>query len=307
MTHKRLLGIIACLLGILLTASACDKASPVAPAGTTLSITVTQSRISINGETIVRVTALRMNGTPVNPGTQIRMSTTLGTIDPIVETDANGVATASLQGDGRIGTATVTATVGAGEGATVDVEIGETAGAITLQATPSSIPETGGRVSLLALVRNAEGQPLRNGEDLVNFQADLGTLASGGSFQDTDGQGRARDTLNVSDFEISTLAGDSFAVQALAGGAASAATVTIQIQRPPDADFTSVVSGLTVAFTDLSTNNPTRWRWDFGDGNTSTLQNPTNTYSAPGEYLVTLTAGNAIGEDQITKAVLISN
>ena len=37
-------------------------------------------------------------------------------------------------------------------------------------------------------------------------------------------------------------------------------------------------------FTDLSSNSPTSWAWDFGDGNTSTLQNPTHTYAAPGFY-----------------------
>ena len=52
-----------------------------------------------------------------------------------------------------------------------------------------------------------------------------------------------------------------------------------------------------VQFTDTSTDKPTSWLWNFGDSasgqaNTSTLQNPTHTYAASGNYTVTLTAGN---------------
>ncbi|MEO1436484.1 MAG: PKD domain-containing protein, partial [Bacteroidota bacterium] len=51
---------------------------------------------------------------------------------------------------------------------------------------------------------------------------------------------------------------------------------------------------LTVDFTDLTTNSPSVWQWDFGDGiGTSTDQNPSYTYTAPGCYTVTLTATNA--------------
>ena len=56
-----------------------------------------------------------------------------------------------------------------------------------------------------------------------------------------------------------------------------------------------------VQFTDLSTRNPTGWLWDFGDGNTSTQQNPSYTYSAPGVYTVTLTASNSDGSDSYFK------
>ena len=50
-------------------------------------------------------------------------------------------------------------------------------------------------------------------------------------------------------------------------------------------------------FTDLSTNGPTTWLWDFGDGNTSNLQNPTHTYSVGGIYNVTLTTSNSYGSN----------
>ena len=49
---------------------------------------------------------------------------------------------------------------------------------------------------------------------------------------------------------------------------------------------------VTVAFADTSTGGPTSWRWDFGDGTTSTERNPAHTYASPGTYSVTLTASN---------------
>src|SRR5437899_303086 len=64
---------------------------------------------------------------------------------------------------------------------------------------------------------------------------------------------------------------------------------------------------LTVAFTDLSTGDPTTWAWDFGDGGTSTLQNPTHIYSTPGDYTVTLeVSGGEIGDCTEVKAGYIT-
>jgi PKD repeat protein len=60
----------------------------------------------------------------------------------------------------------------------------------------------------------------------------------------------------------------------------------------PMADFTSDITGgnipLTVQFTDLSRNGAIIWAWDFGDGTTSTEQNPVHTYTMPGIYTVKL-------------------
>ena len=62
----------------------------------------------------------------------------------------------------------------------------------------------------------------------------------------------------------------------------------------PTASFTATpTSGafpLPVQFTDTSAGGPTSWAWDFGDGATSSLANPTHTYAAPGTYTVSLHA-----------------
>ncbi len=67
---------------------------------------------------------------------------------------------------------------------------------------------------------------------------------------------------------------------------------------PPNTNFiastTNTCSGQ-VTFTDVSANTPTSWAWDFGDGATSTIQNPSHTYTTTGQFTVTLIATNAFG------------
>jgi PKD repeat protein len=74
----------------------------------------------------------------------------------------------------------------------------------------------------------------------------------------------------------------------------------------PTASFTgSPTSGaapLTVDFTDTSTGSPSGWSWNFGDGGTSTLQNPSHTYTSASTYSVSLTATNSGGSNTFTRA-----
>jgi len=93
-------------------------------------------------------------------------------------------------------------------------------------------------------------------------------------------------------------------------------TVIVQQQgAPPTANFTfappTPVMGTNATFTDTSTGTPTSWSWNFGDpasgnGNTSTLQNPTHVFAAFGTYNVTLQATNASGSNSITKPITVS-
>jgi chitodextrinase len=56
-------------------------------------------------------------------------------------------------------------------------------------------------------------------------------------------------------------------------------------------------------FSDVSTNLPSTWKWSFGDGNYSTLQFPSHTYSKSGVYSVKLVVSNVNGSDSITKKI----
>jgi PKD repeat protein len=80
----------------------------------------------------------------------------------------------------------------------------------------------------------------------------------------------------------------------------------IGVGIPPVAEFSAdPLTGdtpLSVRFTDLSTNRPGIRNWNFGDGTTSTAQNPSHTYMKAGQYSVTLRVGNHFGSDGLMKS-----
>src|SRR5690606_4960486 len=65
-------------------------------------------------------------------------------------------------------------------------------------------------------------------------------------------------------------------------------------------------SPLIVQFTDISSGNPTQWKWDLGNGAVSTLQNPSATYFNPGTYTVKLVAKNGNQADSVVKTQFIT-
>ncbi len=80
-------------------------------------------------------------------------------------------------------------------------------------------------------------------------------------------------------------------------------TKQVIIQPQPVANFTYVVNGLTVIFTNTSTNSTT-YDWDFGDSQSSNDPSPVHTYSEAGIYTVKLTTTNDCGTS--TKTVIIN-
>lgn len=82
------------------------------------------------------------------------------------------------------------------------------------------------------------------------------------------------------------------------------------VGAPPSTDFTAsatthIVDGV-IWFYDTTLGSPTSWSWNFGDGYTSTAQNPSHAYIAAGTYTVSLTATNANGSDTETKVGYIT-
>ncbi|MEA3446979.1 MAG: C25 family cysteine peptidase, partial [Bacteroidota bacterium] len=78
---------------------------------------------------------------------------------------------------------------------------------------------------------------------------------------------------------------------------------------PPVANFsgtpTTILEGESVSFTDLS-DYAAEWNWDFGDGGSSTEQDPVYTYTTAGTYTVSLTVTNTQGTDTETKVDYIT-
>ncbi len=321
--NYRAVASILCVIS-LLPAIGCDKATPVAPNGSILAISATPVKIGLNGRSTITVIGRKPDGQPLNPGTEIRLTATLGSIEPIVTTDGNGEATATFRSDGRQGMATITATTGSGSGgtggsggeggstsgnlrATIEVQVGEAAKSITLQPTPTTIPETGGTVTLLALVRDASGQPLPN--QGVNFSTDFGRLNSRGAIVQTNANGQARDTLTLTEADLSGNVSSVSVSAQTAGtdGALISATFSIRVQggRPiAGFSFDQGSSPLQVIFTDISTGGvgDLSYTWDFGDNTSSNLQNPTHTYAVADDYTVRLTVVDESGQSDTATA-----
>jgi PKD repeat protein len=56
-----------------------------------------------------------------------------------------------------------------------------------------------------------------------------------------------------------------------------------------------------VVFQDESTGKITSWKWDFGDGETSTEQHPQHIYKEPGQYVVVLWVEGTVGKSCLSK------
>ena len=87
--------------------------------------------------------------------------------------------------------------------------------------------------------------------------------------------------------------------------------VPVNENHKPIASFTSALNGLTVNFTNKSTdedNDNLTYVWNFGDGETSTEENPTHTYASAGNYTVSLIAKDAKGLESVafTSSVKVS-
>lgn len=114
-------------------------------------------------------------------------------------------------------------------------------------------------------------------------------------------------------FRIGGYADDRFAVAELdeANNALTGAQVVLPCPTgsPVVPDFSWQPQlpepGQPVQFTDLSSNGPSYWQWDFGDGGESSLASPTHTFASPGGYTVRLTASNQFGGSTVSKTLTV--
>jgi adhesin/invasin len=232
MSHRSLPLPLSATLILLALVTGCGKANPVAPSGSTITLSANPAVLSSpTGTSTITAVVRKPNGT-VAAGVDVRFTTTIGTIDVLKQTDSGGIATATLHGDGRPGTASVNAVVDGGATATaLMVPIGGGAKTITLEAVPANIPSGGGTTKLIAIVRDATGQPAAG--VAVNFSTNLGTLASKGGFRTTNGSGEAMDTLTIAPSDVTNQT--SLMVTATAAapdGTLQTATATISLVNP---------------------------------------------------------------------------
>ncbi len=93
---------------------------------------------------------------------------------------------------------------------------------------------------------------------------------------------------------------DDFKIMFNESGPVAAPIASFQVSQ------NSVCLGTTSTFSDFSTNSPTSWSWDLGDGTLSTDQNPSHVYTAPGTYTVNLTVTNSAGTDSQSQTITVN-
>lgn len=87
----------------------------------------------------------------------------------------------------------------------------------------------------------------------------------------------------------------------------ASAPVTPSVSAQFEVSPATPLVGVSASFADRSTGSPTSWSWSFGDGGTSTQQNPTHTYSGPGDYDVTLRVTNAASTSQASRRIRVTS
>src|SRR6056297_1515101 len=190
-------------------------------------------------------------------------------------------------------------------GQTVNLTAGN---AVDITLTPDFSGSTYNEYWKIWIDYNADGDFTDNGE-LVFDAGSMSSSAVSGTINvasTATGTTRMRVTMKYN--------GEPTSCESFSYGEVEDYTVTFgeAVVEVPVADFsantTSIETGQSGTFSDLSTNNPTSWSWSFEGGtpSTSTSQNPAVTYSTAGTYQVSLTATNSAGSDTETKTGYIT-
>jgi len=292
--------------------AACDKVPLLAPTGTVITLLPVTPSVSLNSETTIIATAIENGsatgdigsganigsrtgaGTPVQNGTVITFTTTIGRIEPSEARTHNGQVSVRLITTGASGTARVTAYSG-GASAFADLKIG-TAGVKTVlvTTTPQSLGASGGTTQVIASVTDEGGNAV--GGVPVTFATDRGSISP--STVTTDASGVATATLTTT---------ATAKVTATAGTITStAATVTVNARSLASfsANPSNANAGVPITFTVTPATgaNVSNVLIDFGDGSTTQLgaigaaTTVSHAYPAPGSYTATARAVDGTGD-----------
>ena len=161
----------------MVAAAACDKVPLLAPTQSTITLSVSSTAMGVNGTAQVIATVTEQSGTPVQNGTLVTFTGSLGAFDPPEAETVNGKATTTFRSNGESGTAKIGAVSGGAKATELDLRIGGAAAEqVVVRAEPTTIPATGGNAQIVASVTDISGNPLAGAP--VVFSADNGVLSS---------------------------------------------------------------------------------------------------------------------------------
>ena len=297
-------------------AVACDRVNLTAPTGSSISVTVERNVLPLGGQTTVTAVVTESSGTPVHNGTYVTFQTTVGSFNPPEAQTDNGLARTTFFAGSNSGTATIHAFSGGARtgsgnsssgGAQILIGAAAAAGTISMSASPTSVSQSGGTVTISALVFDGSNNPLPG----VNVQFVTGTGSLSPTTGTTDGSGIARTQLTTTQTSV---------VEAIAGAAkgsvrvevSAAPTVTI---TAPDTAVAGTPVGITVSTTSGNNSAPRQVQTldvNFGDGFAETRSNVTgsaaftHTYGREGGYTITARAVDVAGNTGLaSKAIVI--
>lgn len=292
---------------------ACDKVPLFAPTGTTIRLYTNTQVLPINGTAEITASVLESGGNPVQNGTVITFTTSLGTVTPVEVGTTNGKATVTFNAGSQSGTALInafsgssgtsaSATTGTGgttttTGSGVSIVIGAAA-ATTLVVTtsPSSVSQLGGTVVVTATVLDANNNGL--GGVPVSFSTDQGTLSP--VTATTTAGGQAQTSLYTSQSSTITV---TVGTKTATAKVTAVAVPTISLSGPTNTPTAGLTTTFTLNVTAGSGSTPIRNVYlDFGDANNVSLGAASGSVSVPhvyrdsGTFTVTAIATDASGQ-----------
>jgi adhesin/invasin len=286
------------------TGAACDKVPLLAPTSSTITVNASTRTLPLGGSTEISAVVLEGSGTPVQNGTTVTFSTSLGSVTPIEAQTRNGVATTTFNAGMMSGEAVVRANSGAAGGGTGDaatntvrINVGAAAAAaVQVSGSTSSVPPTGGTVTIVAVATDASGNRLPGVP--MTFSTTAGTLSSSSATTDpTTGEARVTLTTNQA-ATVTARAGNQTGTFAITLAAASGLTLATA-PNPSPAGTPTTLNITAVTGTPTVTIN-------WGDGNTENLgivagnRSVNHVYNAPAIYTITASGTGSAGDSFTT-------
>lgn len=295
----RMAGLLAL---IALTTAACQKAQLLAPTGSEVTLTSNAVVLSGSGSTVLTAFVAEESGTPVQNGTTVRFTTSLGRLESSEAQTRNGLATTTLFADGATGVATVRAQSGGVISDEVEITIGAAAiDAIVVTASPAVVSASGGTTTITARVTGANNLPLANLP--VSFSTTAGTLSATSATTNSSGDASVTLTTNREATVTAQVGGESDTVD-IDIRAAAGVTLGTPTAGP--------IGGATSVLLTPSTGTAPSVTVDWGDGESDSLgivataRTLTHVYDAAGTYTITATATDNGDQERTSTSVTIA-
>ena len=327
-----------CALAFIAFASACDKVPLLAPSGTVITLFPVSSTVALNSEVEIVATVIEQGttttppttpppttpptnggttppptttpttttgaGTPVQNGTLVSFTTTLGRIEPSEARTNNGQVRVRFISGNQSGTATITAFSGGASGRLENLRVGTAAvERVIVTANPQTLGPAGGTAEISARVEDVSGLPVVNVP--VNFASTSGQITPNPANTDQNGVARATLTTTREASVTATVAGKTSTALVVGLNPRTGINIT-----PPT---TPVAAGQVALFT-VNVNANANLRnvvVQWGDGSSTplgALSGPTtvpHTYITPDTYQVTATATDASGFNEFVSTVIV--